>query len=153
MTSEFSIAVHALTYLNHKQCTISSERLAENICTNPARVRKVMAKLKRAALVTTREGAEGGYLLVQPAAQIDLARVGDAVGACYVGVAWHSGDVDMDCLIASGIANLMDEVYARLNRICSEKLRKITIADIDRCIFSGARLPDQWEDKVNGIDD
>ena len=46
MTSEFAIAVHALVYLNHKGETVSSEALAENICTNPARVRKVMAKLK-----------------------------------------------------------------------------------------------------------
>lgn len=48
MTSEFAIAVHALVYLNHKGETVSSEALAENICTNPARVRKVMAKLKKA---------------------------------------------------------------------------------------------------------
>ena len=32
---------------------VSSEVLAENICTNPARVRKVMAQLKRAGLVET----------------------------------------------------------------------------------------------------
>ncbi|WP_320912645.1 Rrf2 family transcriptional regulator, partial [Eisenbergiella porci] len=54
MTSEFGMAVHALTFLNHKGEMVSSEVLAENICTNPARVRKVMAKLKRAGLVTTR---------------------------------------------------------------------------------------------------
>ena len=48
MTSEFGMAVHALTFLNHKGEMVSSEVLAENICTNPARVRKVMAKLKRA---------------------------------------------------------------------------------------------------------
>lgn len=38
---------------------VSSEVLAENICTNPARVRKVMAQLKRAGLVETHEGAVG----------------------------------------------------------------------------------------------
>ena len=59
MTSEFAIAVHALVYLNHKGETVSSEALAENICTNPARVRKVMAKLKKAGLVATRRGSTG----------------------------------------------------------------------------------------------
>ena len=63
MTSEFSIAAHALVYLYHKDTTLSSEQLAENICTNPARVRKVMAQLKRAGLVATKEGIDGGYLL------------------------------------------------------------------------------------------
>ena len=47
MTSEFGIAVHAMVFLHHKGDMVSSEVLAENICTNPARVRKVMAKLKR----------------------------------------------------------------------------------------------------------
>ena len=56
MTSEFGMAVHALTFLNHKGEMVSSEVLAENICTNPARVRKVMAKLKRAGLVPPGKG-------------------------------------------------------------------------------------------------
>ena len=47
MTSDYCVAVHALVYLNHKAKVLSSEELAENICTNPARVRKVMAKLKK----------------------------------------------------------------------------------------------------------
>ena len=55
MTSEFGMAVHALTFLNHKGEIVSSEALAKNICTNPARVRKVMAKLKKAGLVDTKE--------------------------------------------------------------------------------------------------
>ena len=60
MTGEYAVAVHALVYLYHRGTTVSSEVLAKNICTNPARVRKVMAKLKRGGLVTTREGSEGG---------------------------------------------------------------------------------------------
>ena len=50
MTSEFTIAVHALVFLNHKAQVYSSEGLAENVCTNAARIRKVMAKLKKADL-------------------------------------------------------------------------------------------------------
>ena len=60
MNSDFIVAVHALVYLNHKADIVSSEALAKNICTNAARVRKVMAPLKRAGFVTTREGNVGG---------------------------------------------------------------------------------------------
>ena len=39
MTAEFSLAVHGLVYLyHHTGQTISSDALAQNICTNPARV-------------------------------------------------------------------------------------------------------------------
>ena len=33
--SSFSIAVHALVYLNHMEKVLSSEELAQNVCTNP----------------------------------------------------------------------------------------------------------------------
>lgn len=56
MDGMFSLAVHALVYLNHKNCIISSEALAENICTNPARVRKVMAKLKKIRVCRNKGG-------------------------------------------------------------------------------------------------
>ena len=61
MKSDFSVAVHALVYLSVKGCTLSSDALADNICTNAARVRKVMARLKKAGLVGAREGSEGGF--------------------------------------------------------------------------------------------
>ena len=54
MKSDFIVAVHALVYLSHRGCLASSEELAENICTNPARVRKIMGKLKKMGIITTR---------------------------------------------------------------------------------------------------
>ena len=71
MTSEFAIAVHALVFLEHKGIVISSEELAKNVCTNPARIRKVMAKLKRADLIRTKEGTEGGYLFFRGSRRSD----------------------------------------------------------------------------------
>lgn len=135
MTSEFCIAVHALVYLNHKACTLSSEALAENICTNPARVRKVMARLKKAGLVITKEGAEGGYRFELDPGKVTLRRIGEAVDAQYVSATWHSGSMDMDCLVASGMAGIMDGIFAGLNETCRSALEQITVLDIDQKIF------------------
>ena len=60
MTGEFAVGVHALVFLNHKKTVVSSEMVAENVCTNPARVRKILASLKKAGLVSTKEGLDGG---------------------------------------------------------------------------------------------
>ena len=54
MNSSFSIAVHALVYLNHMERVLSSEELARNVCTNPVLIRKVMSKLKKAGIVDTK---------------------------------------------------------------------------------------------------
>lgn len=139
MTGEFGMAVHALVYLNHKQKTLSSEELAENICTNPARVRKVMAMLKKGGLVITREGGAGGYTFVSDPAAVTLRRVADAVGARFVSAAWRSGDTDMECLVASGMANIMDDIYDELDTMCRDRLDRLTISDIDRKIFGAPK--------------
>ena len=55
MDSSFNLAVHALVCLSHSGRSLSSEALAENICTNPTRVRRVMAGLKKAGMVETRD--------------------------------------------------------------------------------------------------
>ncbi len=81
MTGAFSLAVHALVYLNDKATTLSSEMLAENICTNPARIRKVMSQLKRAGLISTKEGIDGGYHFEGNIQSITLRQIAEAVDA------------------------------------------------------------------------
>lgn len=140
MTGEFAVAVHALVYLNHKDQILSSEELAQNVCTNPARIRKVMAMLKKAGIVSTREGSEGGYRFPGDASRTTLLQVLNAVGTPVVTSAWKPGDKDMECFVASGMADALDDIYAQLNSLCCERLREITIADIDKTIFAPERI-------------
>lgn len=135
MTSEFTIAVHALVFLNHKAAVYSSEGLAENVCTNAARIRKVMAKLKKADLVKTKEGVDGGYLFHRDCRDVNLTMVADALDTPFVTVSWKSGDPHMSCLISSGMAGVMDELYGDLDKCCRERLSHVTIADLDHKIF------------------
>ena len=135
MTSDYCVAVHALVYLNHKAKVLSSEELAENICTNPARVRKVMVKLKKAGFVKTKEGSEGGYLFDQDADRVTLDQIAQALEIRFVDTAWKSGDTDMKCLVASGMAGLMDEIFDDLNEQCRKRLKEITIGTLDHRIF------------------
>ena len=137
MNGDLSLAVHALVFLDHKNCTQSSEQLAQNICTHPVRVRRVLAKLARAGLVRTREGGAGGSLLVRPAADITLCQVAAALSVRFVEVSWRSGDVDMDCLVASGMRAVMDGIYRELDELCQKRLQSIAIGDLTAQIFGG----------------
>ena len=132
MKAEYSLAVHALVYLAAHEGDISSEKLAENICTNPARVRKIMRSLRDAGLVSTKEGPQGGYCLKKPAAEISLKKVAEASGTVFVEAFWKSGGIDMDCAIASGIAGEMDAIYGKLNDSCMKMLAKISVEDVRR---------------------
>ena len=126
MNGDHSLAVHALVYLDHRATHLPSQILAENICTNAARVRKVMRPLASAGLIATKEGAEGGYALARPAAEITLRAVAEATGTTFVKVNWTPGDVHEDCLVSS----------AALNRTCLEQPEHTTIHDITEQIFS-----------------
>lgn len=130
MTSEFAVAVHGLVYLNNKKATISSEELASNVCTNPARVRKVMAKLKKAGIIFTKEGLEGGYVFDQNPDEVNLKQICDALEVSFVSSSWKSGDENMSCMIASGMSGVMDEMYGELNELCRNRMQEITIKDI-----------------------
>lgn len=134
MTSEFAVAVHALVFLNRKGGFLNSEVLADNICTNSARVRKVMSKLRKSAMIETKEGLEGGYHFIGEPDKVSLAMVSDALAATFVSSGWKSGSADKNCLVASGMAAILDEIYDELNHECRRHLENITIADLDQKI-------------------
>ncbi|HJC56875.1 MAG TPA: Rrf2 family transcriptional regulator [Candidatus Eisenbergiella intestinipullorum] len=146
MNSNFCVAVHGLIYLYFCQSTVSSEELAKHVCTNPARVRKVMLMLKKQGLVQTREGKDGGYRCGTEAGEITLAQIAEATETHFAegfrtgkGCAGKEGgeglaqlaDLDRDCLNASGMAQVMQELYEQMDALCMERLGRITVAHLE----------------------
>lgn len=137
MTAEFIVAVHSVVYLNHYKKRVSSEELAKDICTNPARVRKVMNLLKKAGIVEVHGGASGGYEFVKRADCLSLYDLFCATEERFVKVGWRSGRAESDCPVAQNMAPVMDEIMASLEDCCRNKLSHILIADIEAKIFGG----------------
>ena len=81
-----------------------------------------MAKLKKAGLVATRSGSVGGYQPLVPPGKLTLDRVADALEVRFVEPAWHSGGTDMPCMVASGMAGVMDGLFDDLDRRCRARL-------------------------------
>lgn len=135
MTAEFTLAVHALVCLVHKGCIVSSTALAENICTNPARVRKVMSKLRKAGLIASHKGQGSGYAALSHTGLVTLDAVLRAVQEQPLEMNWRSGDLDKECLIASGMGAVMSGIYTTLNDACYAELSRITIQSVNDLIF------------------
>ena len=64
-----------------------------------------------------------------------LLMIADAIGEKFVSAAWRSGNADMDCLIAAGMANVMDQIFIQMDDACRKILQTITIEEIDKQIF------------------
>lgn len=97
---------------------------------HPARVRKIMAKLHRAGLVLATEGRASGYCACKKAGSVTLAQIAQALDETPVAISWRPGDVDKNCMVSSGMAAVMDGVYAAMNGECRRLLATITVADI-----------------------
>jgi len=141
MKAEFVVAVHALVYLDHQSTIVTSDELANSICTNPAFVRKVMIKLKRAGLVTTKEGNDGGYIsdVDVDIDSIDLNDILQAVDSTIITKKKARIDVK-ECLLAKKMDLVMNDICYDLDKLCQDRLSKITIADIKAMICKEERV-------------
>lgn len=93
MNSDFTIAVHSLVYLAYlPDHMASSESIAENVCTNSARIRKMMSCLRNNGFVKTKEGVGGGYILDCNPQEISLADIYIAVSHGTLKPNWCTGD-------------------------------------------------------------
>lgn len=125
------IAVHSLVFLGHKQESLTSDQLAENVCTNPVRVRRVMAKCKQANLVDTKRGVNGGYFLKGSLENITLKDVYQAINVPLIQQNWQSGDSEASCLVSSGMSDVMEEIYVELNQAAVAQLSHTTLKQME----------------------
>lgn len=78
--SRFAMGVHALSLLaSDSERTMTSEEIAEGIDTNPVVVRRILASLQEAGLVTSQKGPRGGSRLAESPKKITLAQVYQAI--------------------------------------------------------------------------
>ncbi|OWR31836.1 transcriptional regulator [Saccharibacillus sp. O23] len=136
MNSEFPTAVHLLVYLAHKPGqTANSEELAQNVDTNPARVRKTMGCLRTQGWIGTREGNGGGYFLEAEPGSIRLSDV--YLASCCGGLRpkKSTGRSESECEISSGISGAMDHYFSEAERRYLDYFDGVTVQDVlDRIV-------------------
>lgn len=133
MNSDFVVAVHALVFLSHRGELLSSEALADNVCTHPARVRRVMAQLRRAGLVETHEGrTDGGYCFRADPKTVTLGDISRALEVRFADFNWSSGDRERACLVCSGMSAYMRQLESDIDGTCRSYLDTIRVADVER---------------------
>ncbi|CAG7644104.1 hypothetical protein PAESOLCIP111_04624 [Paenibacillus solanacearum] len=112
MNSEFTIAVHSLVLLAYRPDHMAtSDMIAHNVSTHPARVRKVMGCLRKLGYVATKEGSGGGFILCCDPSKVTLAEIYKATSIGSIKPGWCSGDAEQDCMIACNMADVMEQIF------------------------------------------
>ncbi|WP_263358709.1 Rrf2 family transcriptional regulator [Acidicapsa ligni] len=130
MNSKFSIAVHVLSLLastpGERQ---TSEFLAISIGTNPVVIRRLLANLRRAGLVTSKSAGGGGWMLTLPSDQLTLDRVRQAVSEGE-SAKMHRNQPHPACAVGKDVRRVLGDVYKRADKAVDRELAQISIAAI-----------------------
>ena len=112
----------------------------------PNFLENILADLRNAGIVTSRRGAEGGYWLARPAAEIALADVIRAVDGPLANVR----GVRSEQLEYQGSAEKLLEVWVAVRASLRNVLERVTLADVasgrlPASVTELAASPDAWE--------
>lgn len=119
MNSQLTIATHILGVLAHHKDdgAVTSDVLAEGFGTNPVVIRRVLLQLKKAGLIVSRPGAEGGSVLAKPPEDISLRDAYSAItNVSGTVLGRHPGQCNAGVSIAPIIADYLNELLADHSR-------------------------------------
>ncbi len=134
ISSRFTIAIHIFTCIHtfEKTHKITSDFLAESVQVNPVIIRKLLAQLKGAGLITVQRGS-GGAAMAKPPEQITLLDVYRAVDCVENGELFHFHErPNPQCPVGRNIHQALDDKLYQIQAAMEREMEKITIADVLR---------------------
>lgn len=142
--SQLTVAVHALCWLELARrrgtTSLTSERIAASLDSNPSLVRRSLAPLREAGLVVAGRGPGSGWSLGRPAGRISLRDVHEAMGV-EPAFDLHAHEPNQECPVGFGIRPILADVYAEVDRDVSRRLARSTIASVLDRILREQPLP------------
>ena len=135
----FALAVHAMVLLANEPERATSGALAGSANTHATCLRRVLAPLTRAGLVSSSEGRAGGYRLTRPASEITLAEIYNAVSReplFQPEISAHRKGCPISRALGPMVAEIAGDAEARF----TEAMSRCTVADVANQID----LPAHW---------
>ncbi|MEQ9498847.1 MAG: Rrf2 family transcriptional regulator [Deltaproteobacteria bacterium] len=128
--SHFALATHVLAVLTIRdEGPVTSAQLAQSINTNPAFLRALLGRLKKAGLVEVTLGKGGGAMLAKPAKKISLHDVYRAVDPeperCL-----HRCEPNAECVVGRNITTVLDDVMDEVESAVAKKLARRNVQDV-----------------------
>lgn len=130
VNTQFSIAVHLLIALGFDSSgQATSGMLAQSINTSPSFVRRILAKLSKAGLVSTTIGKAGACVLGKKPEEISLLEIYQAVDAPKA-FAIHDYPVQNSCRVSCNIEAVMQKVLLKAQDAFEGNLDGTTLAEV-----------------------
>ena len=129
MDTKFSVAVHVLILISESPAPINSDQMAESVGTNASYIRRILAFLKKAAIVDSHRGISGYSLTVAPE-QLTLLQIYQAVTEKPK---LHLLDIHQNpndrCIVGHHIQPMLTDMFADMEEGFAHSLAGKTLAD------------------------
>lgn len=128
---QFSIAVHMMAALGTRygRSDVTSTQLASTVNTSPSFVRRILAKLSKAGLVSTTTGQSGACRLARAPEQINLLEIYRAVEAPKV-FAIHEYPEQLACLVSNNIKRALGNVLEDAQDSTERTLARVNLREV-----------------------
>ena len=129
VNQQFTFAVHILTALAFADAVVDSQTLAASVNTNPVVVRRLLVALRRAGLIETSAGKNGGARLLKKPARISLLEIYDAVEPRPI-IPVNERKISRQCPVSCNMKRIMATVAQSADEALRKHLRRITLQEL-----------------------
>ena len=139
MDTKFSVALHILTMISESKDTLSSQALAESVGTNASYIRKVIALLKNAGLITSQQG-KTGYQLSKSPKEVTLLEIYFATQEVnHISLFPVHQNSNPDCPVGKHIQASVSPLFASAEAQLEKELAQQTLEDVINNLYKEAK--------------
>ncbi len=129
MNSDFTLAIHSLTYLALQPDRMStSDAISESAGVHPVRIRKVLSLLKKHGFIKSKEGTGGGFLFADELSEVNLWDIYKATsdGALKP----KCPDSNEKCIVGANMRNVLFSIFLGAEEHLGEYLKHYSIKEV-----------------------
>lgn len=128
--SRFAVSVHILAYLAYRQgSAVPSTEIASSVVTNPVVIRRLLAALVNAGIVSTLKGAGGGFSLAIAPEKISLLDVYRAVEPKPT-YGLRNFAPNHHCPVGAKIESILQTTFIKAHEGMEAELARVTLENI-----------------------
>lgn len=138
MDTKFSVALHILTMISESKEVLSSQALAESVGTNASYIRKVIALLKNAGLITSQQG-RSGYQLSKSPKEMTLLEIYFATQEVeHINLFQIHQNANQVCPVGQHIESAMSPIFSNVEEQLEKELGQETLDNVITNLYQSA---------------
>ncbi|MBD3948317.1 Rrf2 family transcriptional regulator [Tuanshanicoccus lijuaniae] len=130
MDTKFSVALHILAMISESKEVLSSQALADSVGTNASYIRKVIALLKNAGIISSQQGRTG-YQLSKAPDEISLLEIYFATQEVnHISLFQIHQNANSECPVGQHIEEAMIPIYMNVEKHLEDELANQTLEQV-----------------------